>query len=323
LEFAALELKFSRCLKPLYERGFLSLSGKLIFYPEKLRVGSNVILSVDVCLNKELFDYYENLSETLSVPEAREPSGVDRALFELLEILKISHSIEKQALEGVGDEISSDRLSQILSSALNTKQSLNEAEQPKSLKITLRGYQKQALQWMQDRESRLTDSSDLLDPLWQEGKFQNGDKFYASSYLRKLSLSIPKSCSHSRGGILADEMGMGKTIEMLSLICSKPFNCSHGCNLCAKNPCHSTTLIICPMSLLSQWRDEIETHTDLEALVYYGNEREGSLHGRCDILLTTYGVVASEHQSGGPSFLFRHQFERIVLDEVLLCFFVS
>ena len=69
-----------------------------------------------------------------------------------------------------------------------------------------------------------------------------------------------------RGGILADEMGLGKTIEMFSLIHTRKSNIA--IEAAAKSPivrlprlqtttslesAPCTTLVVAPMSLLSQW----------------------------------------------------------------------
>ncbi|KAG6864388.1 hypothetical protein C0991_009993 [Blastosporella zonata] len=62
------------------------------------------------------------------------------------------------------------------------------------------------------------------------------------------------------GGMLADEMGMGKTIQIISLLVSdnvKP------------------NLVVAPTVAVMQWRNEIETHTDgLKVLVWHGSSRE-------------------------------------------------
>lgn len=67
-----------------------------------------------------------------------------------------------------------------------------------------------------------------------------------------------------RGGILADEMGLGKTIEMFSLIHThKSIEEATAKNLVVRLPrlqrttsvvsAPCTTLVVAPMSLLSQW----------------------------------------------------------------------
>ena len=67
------------------------------------------------------------------------------------------------------------------------------------------------------------------------------------------------------GGILADEMGMGKTIQMIALLLAAP---AHG----------KPTLVVCPTVALMQWQQEIVRHTEPNALpvtVYYGTHLAG------------------------------------------------
>ncbi|KAH9950151.1 SNF2 family N-terminal domain-containing protein [Amylocystis lapponica] len=85
-----------------------------------------------------------------------------------------------------------------------------------------------------------------------------------------------------RGGILADEMGMGKTIQMISLLVSdagiKP------------------NLVVAPTVAIMQWRNEIETHTTgFKVLVWHGSARESDIKElkKYDVVLTTYAVLES------------------------------
>eukprot|EP01012_Entosiphon_sulcatum_P067451 TRINITY_DN9716_c0_g1_i1.p1 TRINITY_DN9716_c0_g1~~TRINITY_DN9716_c0_g1_i1.p1 ORF type:complete len:1165 (-),score=253.85 TRINITY_DN9716_c0_g1_i1:69-3533(-) len=90
-----------------------------------------------------------------------------------------------------------------------------------------------------------------------------------------------------KGGILADEMGMGKTIQAISLI------------LVNKPAERAPTLVICPTSAMMQWRDEIKAFTEegaLSVLVYHSDRKKlelGELE-KHDIVLTTYPVVEAE-----------------------------
>ncbi|CAM9686210.1 unnamed protein product [Ascophyllum nodosum] len=59
------------------------------------------------------------------------------------------------------------------------------------------------------------------------------------------------------------------------------------------------TLVVCPMSMIGQWKSEIESKTRKGAIAigfHYGSERNTSARGLCrsDVVLTTYGVISSE-----------------------------
>eukprot|EP00916_Digyalum_oweni_P018302 GHVL01030711.1.p1 GENE.GHVL01030711.1~~GHVL01030711.1.p1 ORF type:complete len:890 (-),score=192.87 GHVL01030711.1:2871-5540(-) len=96
--------------------------------------------------------------------------------------------------------------------------------------------------------------------------------------------------SNVKGGILADEMGMGKTIQTISLIlCMKERN--------AEGP----TLIITPLAAALQWKSEIERFTvanALSVLVYHGSNRQvlSEEFDKYDIVLTTYPTVESDYR---------------------------
>ncbi|KAI6033862.1 SNF2 family N-terminal domain-containing protein [Pisolithus microcarpus] len=95
------------------------------------------------------------------------------------------------------------------------------------------------------------------------------------SWMRKQEESIWK------GGILADEMGMGKTIQMISLFVSD-----------LKRP----NLVIGPTVALMQWRNEIHAHTEnMNVLVWHGGSRSGDYNElkKYDVVLTTYSIVES------------------------------
>lgn len=58
------------------------------------------------------------------------------------------------------------------------------------------------------------------------------------------------------------------------------------------------TLVVCPMSLLSQWHEQLQLHSGgaLSVIVYYGQGRDKSATSLRwhDVVLTTYGTLASE-----------------------------
>ena len=146
-------------------------------------------------------------------------------------------------------------------------------------------------------------------------------------------------------------MGLGKTIEMLSLMHShrseaslqaSERSLSSVANLprLPKNsssvesaPC--TTLVVAPMSLLAQWESEAAKATKagtLKTMVYYGSDKAANLQNLCceanaasapNLIITSYGVVLSEFNQvaarggdrGSHGGLFSLEFFRIILDE--------
>jgi DNA repair protein RAD16 len=79
------------------------------------------------------------------------------------------------------------------------------------------------------------------------------------------------------GGILADEMGMGKTIQTIALLLAEPRG--------------KPNLVVAPTVALMQWKSEIETHTNngLSVCLFYGANRSISAKQlkEYDVVLTT------------------------------------
>ncbi|KAJ3903907.1 SNF2 family N-terminal domain-containing protein [Lentinula edodes] len=118
-----------------------------------------------------------------------------------------------------------------------------------------------------------------------------------------------------KGGMLADEMGMGKTIQVIALLVSD-----------RKKP----NLIIAPTVAIMQWRNEIEAHTDgMKVLVWHGQSRESDVKElkKHDVVLTTYAILESSFRKQESGFKRKgkiikeqspvHQilWHRVILDE--------
>ncbi|CAO1620324.1 unnamed protein product [Sympodiomycopsis kandeliae] len=118
-----------------------------------------------------------------------------------------------------------------------------------------------------------------------------------------------------KGGILADEMGMGKTIQMISLFLSD-----------RKKP----TLVVAPTVAIMQWRNEIAKYTsDFKVLVWHGATRESDVAKlkEYDVILTSYAVLESSFRKQEVGFkrkgellkeksaIHSIKWHRIVLDE--------
>lgn len=109
-----------------------------------------------------------------------------------------------------------------------------------------------------------------------------------SFQLEGLDWMIKQEKTKWKGGILGDEMGMGKTIQAVSLIMS-----DHP----AKNP----TLVVVPPVALMQWQNEIReyTHGKLKVLLYHGTKaRKLTLKElkKFDVLMTSYSTLEATHR---------------------------
>ncbi|KFK42851.1 hypothetical protein AALP_AA1G047200 [Arabis alpina] len=97
------------------------------------------------------------------------------------------------------------------------------------------------------------------------------------------------------GGILADEMGMGKTIQAISLVLSR----REVDRALFGEEAVGCTLVICPVVAVSQWLTEIARFTSpgsTKVLVYHGVKREKDVKNfrKYDFVLTTYSTAESE-----------------------------
>ncbi|KAI5838951.1 SNF2 family N-terminal domain-containing protein [Morchella snyderi] len=120
-----------------------------------------------------------------------------------------------------------------------------------------------------------------------------------------------------RGGILADEMGMGKTIQTIGLLMSEP----------RAKP----NLVIAPTVALVQWENEIKKHTNnaLSVISYHGANREEDpeVLAQADVIMTTYSVLESIYRKQTTGFkrkdgiykqdspIHMLKFNRVILDE--------
>ncbi len=91
------------------------------------------------------------------------------------------------------------------------------------------------------------------------------------------------------GGLLADDMGLGKTLQTICVL---------------ESPC----LVVCPTSVLDNWRNEIERFRPrLTVNTYHGRERQLE---DADVTLTTYAILRMDIES-----LSAREWRVAVLDE--------
>ncbi|TRX89349.1 hypothetical protein FHL15_009786 [Xylaria flabelliformis] len=112
------------------------------------------------------------------------------------------------------------------------------------------------------------------------------------------------------GGILTDEMGLGKTLQTISLIMSDGFQ-------------NGPTLIVAPTGVLSNWEQQFAEHVKTDQLPrifrFHGSAKLHKLKKanilQYDVVITSYGVLASQFKSGNWTALFGVNWNRVVLDE--------
>ncbi|KAF2074869.1 hypothetical protein CYY_003824 [Polysphondylium violaceum] len=167
-------------------------------------------------------------------------------------------------------------------------------DSPVQLKLELRSYQKQALNWMYKREMAKPEQSITIIDI------EGGNK----------------DLNFIKGGLLCDDMGMGKTIEILSLICANRPSTTTTTTTTSTTPQQSqtpvlgstqplnliqsnATLIVCPVSVLQQWYSEITNNTEptLSVYIYHGQNRnrDPNFLSSFDVVLTTYTTLGSEY----------------------------
>jgi DNA repair protein RAD5 len=284
-----------------------------------------------------------------SEEEDEEDEVIDLEADDLDDQLKGKNS---QSPESAADEMNLNQLKEFYRRTQTEKilETLPETETKSNFKLDLRSYQKQGLTWMLRSERELDNGEvgNLMNPLWKEFKwpkdrswvvmrkeslrprFQGQDYFYGNLYSGEFSLEKPILKNLCKGGILADEMGLGKTVSTLSLIHNVPSDKGFTHKAASEQSyAYSTTLIVVPTSLLSQWQDEFKkaNNNNSSILIYYDNDRDVDLRtSLCSesppmVVLTTYGTVQYEWSKFSrvngmdKRGLFSVKFFRLVLDE--------
>jgi hypothetical protein len=154
--------------------------------------------------------------------------------------------------------------------------------------------------WLGDLLSGQTERS--LTPLATPVSFQGKLRPYQERGLAWLSFLS----SLGLGGILADDMGTGKSPTTLSLL-------AHEKDAGRKT---GPTLLVCPMSLVGNWEKEAERFTpELAVHVHHGSDRLSGAELRdalsaADLVITTYAIAARDRAE-----LATVGWQRVVCDE--------
>ncbi|KAH8708493.1 SNF2 family N-terminal domain-containing protein [Phaeosphaeriaceae sp. PMI808] len=188
------------------------------------------------------------------------------------------------------------------------------------IKTPLMGHQMTALDFILQRESHRP-SRELT--FWREKR--TGGETYFQHVLTKAKDSEPRE---ARGGIIADDMGLGKSLTILSAIARSVGEAGEFVSTWTKDSKPSSeaqvasraTLIMVPSSILiDNWIDEIRAHTHPYQLTYHKHlttdrHSEVQLLLERDIVFTTFATSLEDTKRGQAPLSKIHWF-RIVLDE--------
>ncbi|KAF2158888.1 hypothetical protein M409DRAFT_71432 [Zasmidium cellare ATCC 36951] len=178
------------------------------------------------------------------------------------------------------------------------------------LESELYPFQKRAISWMLGREG--------AEPWIQESpRFYkkvndaDGRECFVNHLQGIVTREPPDDEAKVSGGLLAEEMGLGKTVEILALLSlhrrthTSSDEVFDGDSETMVKPSRAT-LIITPPSILQQWKSELNRHApNLKVHHYQGIPkayRKGyseadliqDLATKYDVVLTTYGVLGAE-----------------------------
>ncbi|NXF04570.1 ER6L2 protein, partial [Smithornis capensis] len=132
---------------------------------------------------------------------------------------------------------------------------------------------------------------------------------YLRDYQREGAQFLYRHYTNGRGCILGDDMGLGKTIQVISFLAAvlhkkgthediennmpdfllrtmkKGSNCNH----------KKTFLIVAPLSVLYNWKDELDTWGYFKVSVLHGSKKDYDMsrikQGKYEVALTTYEIL--------------------------------
>ena len=195
-----------------------------------------VVLTLDAFDSHLPFALQLEFVVSLVLPLALDPTPLSRraqvlaredAQRRLLHATYLSQDITSLA---VNDEVTVSKLYSMLGSAPPLpSERANKALQPASLVPTLLPFQRRSVAWMLEKEGMVVNDEGLIVPqtlsdnfsFWK--KIKQGDHtWYLHRLSGELSANPPVTIPAPFGGILAEEPGLGKTVETIALILLNP-----------------------------------------------------------------------------------------------------
>jgi SNF2 family DNA or RNA helicase len=201
---------------------------------------------------------------------------------------------------------------------------LDETKPPRAIRARLHRHQKQALTFMLRREFGWNFHGDVPD-LW-EAHDNSVDRVFINRIDDSYQREPPQSFS---GGLVADPMGLGKTLTMIALVAAdlnEPVIGESSSDAEEDDwPTVNATLVIVPQPLLSIWEQQISEHVQpgvMRFCRHHGKERIGNIQAieRMNIVLTTYHTLSADwnNNDNARRTMFSVRWRRIILDEAHL-----
>ncbi|KAF1361981.1 hypothetical protein EJ07DRAFT_109297 [Lizonia empirigonia] len=266
------------------------------------------------------------------------------AVYENPHVLKFSDEQNATSIVNINaDEPSSDgaygeELQKVITdvyASLTRNENLKGLEGHERLRTPLLDHQRTALEFLSQRENGpIPEIYQLWKPAEREGQ----------SCYRHVVTGAISGLEHTETGgvILADEMGMGKSLSMLALIL-RTLDMAHAWAVRTttdaqgaqeswklKGRCKATLIVASSDLMINEWFQELAKHFGsidehgLKTFKYHGQNRRCSVDKLrdTDIVITTYHTLASDY-SNAKGLLNQVEWYRLVLDEgtspVCLC----
>ena len=180
-------------------------------------------------------------------------------------------------------------------------------------------YQKTNIQWMIQHEFNITNNK-IFDTYRLPNNYYVYNipdinvKLISNNEGKILNMDDNNVEIKFKGGILSDEVGLGKTFSMLSLVVEQ------------LNPNNPPTLLVCPPRLCLQWIEEINNTYDLKYKLIRDIRqfRKCSIeeYNKYDIVILSYNFILSksyqtlmDESSDDEKLLHNFNWERVILDE--------
>ncbi|KAG5613790.1 hypothetical protein H5410_013614 [Solanum commersonii] len=377
-EIGRLPMEWAKCLVPLVNSSKVKVFGRCVAAPVNLSLMQELMLYISFYIHHSVFTSCEKSSWRLDSPSQIDTTTYPLlTLFKLLKVKPFQNAeFTPDELDSCKRQLNLDSDSNEAASVLSIAKrrkgcqqlsepnkdeqeiseasinklvgsvdmyDLKEMEAPDTLMCSLRPYQKEALYWMSESEkgAGVEEASKTLHPCWAAYRICEERKIYVNIFSGEATTEFPTASNAARGGILADAMGLGKTVMTISLILVSLGRGSPDQEIVLEDTDETEcvtkritytdtevskkakggTLIVCPMALLGQWKDELEAHSkpgSVSVFVHYGGDRSNDprVIAEQDVVLTTYGVLSATYKANNEKSIFHNvDWYRVVLDE--------